>query len=52
MSRLLSRKNDAGTGVMDQMIVGDYFTNHYDDHIVEVRAALKTQVRCAQQRAA
>ena len=41
MSRLLSRKNDAGTGVMDQMIVGDYFTNHYDDHIVEVRAALK-----------
>ena len=24
MSRLISRKNDAGTGVMDQMIVGDY----------------------------
>ena len=41
MSRLLSRKNDAGTGVMDQMIVGDYFTNHYDDHILEMRAALK-----------
>lgn len=41
MGRLLSRKNDAGTGVMDQMIVGDYFTNHYDDHILQVRAALK-----------
>ena len=41
MSRLLSRKNDAGTGVMDQMIVGDYFNNHYEDHILEVRAALK-----------
>ena len=41
MSRLLSRKNDAGTGVMDQMIVGDYFTNHYDEHILETRAALK-----------
>ena len=41
MSRLLSRKNDAGTGVMDQMIVGDYFTNHYEDHILEVRSALK-----------
>ena len=41
MSRLLSRKNDAGTGVMDQMIVGDYFTNHYEDHIQEVRSALK-----------
>ena len=41
MSRLLSRKNDAGTGVMDQMIVGDYFTNHYEDHIQDVRSALK-----------
>ena len=41
MSRLLSRKTDAGTGVMDQMIVGDYFTNHYDEHIQDMRSALK-----------
>ena len=41
MSRLLSRKNDAGTGVMDQMIVGDYFINHYEDHILDMRSALK-----------
>ena len=41
MSRLLSRKNDAGTGVMDQMIVGDYFTHHYEDHILEMRSALQ-----------
>ena len=41
MSRLLSRKNDAGTGVMDQMIVGDYFTHHYEEHILEMRSALK-----------
>ena len=41
MSRLLSRKNDAGTGVMDQMIVADYFINHYEDHIQSMRAALK-----------
>lgn len=41
MSRLLSRKNDACTGVMDQMIVGDYFTHHYEDHILEVRSALQ-----------
>ena len=41
MSRLLSRKNDAGTGVMDQMIVGDYFTNHYEDHVLQVRSVLK-----------
>jgi 2-aminoadipate transaminase len=41
MSRLLSRKNDAGTGVMDQMIVADYFNNHYEEHILQMRAALK-----------
>ena len=41
MSRLLSRKTDAGTGVMDQMIVGDYFSNHYDEHIQDMRSALQ-----------
>ncbi len=41
MSRLLSCKNDAGTGVMDQMIVGDYFSNHYEEHIQKVRASLR-----------
>ena len=41
MSRLISRKSDAGTGVMDQMIVGDYFSNHYDQHILDMRSALK-----------
>ena len=38
MCRLLTRKTDAGTGVMDQMIVADYFTNHYEEHILNVRA--------------
>ena len=41
MSRLLSRKNDAGTGVMDQMIVGDYFSNHYEEHIQNLRSGLR-----------
>ena len=41
MSRLISRKTDAGTGVMDQMIVGDYFSNHYHEHIQDMRGALK-----------
>ena len=41
MSRLISRKTDAGTGVMDQMIVGDYFSKHYDEHIQDMRGALK-----------
>jgi len=41
MCRLLTRKTDAGTGVMDQMIVADYFTNHYEKHILNVRAGLR-----------
>ena len=41
MSRLLSRKNDAGTGVMDQMIVADYFNHHYEEHILKMRASLQ-----------
>ena len=41
MSRLLTRKADAGTGVMDQMIVADYFTNHYEEHILKVRGGLR-----------
>ena len=41
MSRLISRKTDAGTGVMDQMIVGDYFSKHYDEHIQDMRRTLK-----------
>ena len=41
MRRLLSRKNDAGTGVMDQMIVGDYFNHHYANHILEMRSSLQ-----------
>jgi 2-aminoadipate transaminase len=41
MSRLLTRKADAGTGVLDQMIVADYFTNHYEEHILNVRAGLR-----------
>ena len=41
MSRLISRKTDAGTGVMDQMIVGDYFSKHYDEHIQDMRNTLK-----------
>jgi 2-aminoadipate transaminase len=41
MCRLLTHKTDAGTGVMDQMIVADYFTNHYEKHILHVRAGLR-----------
>ena len=44
MSRLLSSKDDGGTGVMDQMIAGDYFSNHYEEHMQTVRASLRRKL--------
>ena len=41
LSRFISAKADAGSGVMDQLIVGDFFTNHYEEHIQDLRAALQ-----------
>ena len=41
LSRFISAKADAGSGVMDQLIVGDFFTNHYDEHIHDLRGALE-----------
>ena len=41
MSRLLSSKDDGGTGVMGQMIAADYFSNHYEEHLQIVRASLR-----------
>ena len=44
MSRLLGCKGDGGTGAMEQMIVGDYFTKHYEDHMEVLRAALRRKL--------
>ena len=41
LSRFITAKADAGSGVMDQLIVGDFFTNHYEEHIQDLRAALQ-----------
>jgi len=44
MSRLLACKGDGGTGAMEQMIVGDYFTNHYEEHMDDLRAGLRRKL--------
>jgi 2-aminoadipate transaminase len=40
MSRLLPLKGDSGTGALDQMIVAEYFSTHYDDHMSRLNGVL------------
>ena len=52
LSRFITAKADAGSGVMDQLIVGDFFTNHYEEHIQDLRAALQRKRDALGRRAA
>jgi 2-aminoadipate transaminase len=40
MSRLLPLKGDSGTGALDQMIVAEYFSAHFDDHLSRLNGVL------------
>jgi len=41
MSRLLPLKGDSGTGALDQMVVGEYFSKHYDSHMGHLNGVLR-----------
>jgi 2-aminoadipate transaminase len=41
MSRLLPLKGDSGTGALDQMIVAEYFSKHFDRHLPHLNGVLK-----------
>lgn len=41
LSRLLACKTDSGTGALGQLIVADYFQNHYEEHMDRLRASLR-----------
>jgi 2-aminoadipate transaminase len=40
MSRLLPLKADSGTGALDQMVVAEYFSRHYDEHLTRLNGVL------------
>jgi 2-aminoadipate transaminase len=44
MSRLLSLKTDAGTGAIEQMIMAEYCSGRFDDHVVKLRKVLKRKL--------
>jgi 2-aminoadipate transaminase len=40
MSRLIPLKADSGTGALDQMVVAEYFSQHYDTHVSHLNTVL------------
>lgn len=40
MSRLIPLKADSGTGALDQMVVAEYFSKHFDQHLGHLNGVL------------
>ena len=46
ISRMLAGKTDGGTGALDQMVIAEYFTRHFDDHIAALSKVLEDKLDC------
>ena len=44
LSQMLACKGDGGTGSLEQMIVGDYFQNNYEEHMDVLRSGLQRKL--------
>lgn len=44
LSRLVSLKTDAGTGAVEQMLVAEYFSKHFDSHVAALSGVLKEKL--------
>ena len=44
LSRLLPLKGDAGTGAIEQMMVAEYFGNHFQQHLADLKPRLKRKL--------
>jgi 2-aminoadipate transaminase len=45
MRRLLPLKGDSGTGALDQMIVAEYFSKHFDHHMTHLNGVLHDKLK-------
>ena len=41
MGQILALKNDAGSGALEQMVMAEYATRHFDEHVKGLRSRLK-----------
>lgn len=44
LSRILSIKTDAGSGALEQMVVSEYVTDKFDEHVTDLTDALKEKL--------
>lgn len=44
LSRLMPLKGDSGTGALDQMIVAEYFSTHFDKHLGHLNGVLQDKL--------
>ncbi len=44
LSRLVSLKADGGTGAVEQMLVAEYFSRHFDSHVAALSGVLKEKL--------
>jgi 2-aminoadipate transaminase len=44
ISRVLPLKTDSGTGALDQMIVAEYFSQHFDSHVQQLNGVLREKL--------
>jgi 2-aminoadipate transaminase len=44
LSRLVALKTDAGSASVEQMLVADYFSRHFDSHVESLSAVLKEKL--------
>jgi 2-aminoadipate transaminase len=45
MRRLLPLKGDSGTGALDQMVVAEYFSKHFDTHLSHLNGVLHDKLK-------
>lgn len=43
LSRMLAVKRDGGSGALEQMVLGEYCPEHFEEHIVGLRSILKNK---------
>jgi len=41
LSRMLAVKRDGGSGALEQMVLGEYCPDHFEDHVIKLRGVLK-----------
>ncbi|WP_206664653.1 aminotransferase-like domain-containing protein [Dankookia rubra] len=45
LSRLVALKADGGTGAVEQMLVAQYFSSHFDSHVAALSSLLEEKLR-------